>query len=1089
MNPLLIAGIVLVSARVCSAIFHGMTDDERIRATKIAEDSDQYDAEIQRLRSELDAALRPDLQQLLTQTLDKKNRYLYQAAYTQLESQKELYTDIQDTLNRTHETLRDTMLTALRRSSLEQLLNQLYEAKERCYSYQQYLKQYIHLLNRRLGSGKDTEPFSMLIPPQYPYVGKLVKLTADGQGNLLCESSPPEGIPVSYVLTEQELTPENLDSFHANPTLPFLVEKFDSKQQTFVVSLAKGRFTADCLYDPRLGIRAQVVRIEKNGLLLTYGGGLLLFLRSENLLKPYRKPPVRAQLTVYPVQWRYALKNYSHHEYAALVSERAEDAAFGLSCEMFPMVFSAQGWEELYGYLVEHELTELLDEWKIGPLDPERELELSDGYPLKVQFGDAFALKATLRQDGFQKEGVANYYLEYDGLLPRQEAFTGDDVFVAIDTSFVQVAQENRSRFFQQENAEVSQQFLLNLFQELRMQVRLRRSMAGLQYYLLWSRVTQKLIDHLRKGWQLKCAQTSVRQSEKNVTVELAEPEKVKAQIEAFLDRKPQESGRQTQLSFLVESLDGVQHSARFSEDCSALTIYNLMTTSLPMKDGVLTVYEEEFPYPEIQQSIALSCLRVGKMVNPQLQAAILDGANLTAEAEPELPELPLLNESIRSDSAQREAVLCATAEPDMFLIQGPPGTGKTTVIRELIEQTLRANPWARILMVSQANVAVDNALSGLLQRHKEQIVRCGTVEKMEPSLQPCALDRYYREYVDALPEREGDPVLQRWHQLVTPDKGINPDIGELLIRSRQIVGATCVGLARRRIGLERISFDLVVIDEAGKALPGEILIPVLRAKKLVLIGDHRQLPPVIHPALYDPEQIELENREQLTHLLFETSLFERLYRRVPESHKRMLETQYRMPAVVGTLVSSVFYDGRLKNGANTFEKRPLYSKNNLVCYDFSRDPSYRESKSTGSVTNTREATFVRDLLVDIAKNAPGHSVAVITPYKGQKLLLQSVVNELEELKTLQLQIDTVDAFQGSESEIVLYCTTRARVRTKFFSDFRRINVALSRAKNELMILGKLSYFEKYDPSESPLPAVSSYLKQYGKVVEVSRCE
>ena len=178
-----------------------------------------------------------------------------------------------------------------------------------------------------------------------------MKLTADEQGNLLCELPPPEGISVTYVLDEQELTPENLDSFRANPTLPFLVERFDSEQRTFVVSLAKGRFTIDCLYDTRLGARAQVARIEKNGLLLTYGGGLSLFLRSENLLKPYRKPPVRAELTVYPVQWRYALKNYNCSEYAVLVSERAEDAAFGLSCEMFPMVFSAQGWEELYDYL------------------------------------------------------------------------------------------------------------------------------------------------------------------------------------------------------------------------------------------------------------------------------------------------------------------------------------------------------------------------------------------------------------------------------------------------------------------------------------------------------------------------------------------------------------------------------------------------------------------------------------------------------------------------------------------------------------------------------------------------------------------
>ena len=97
MNPLLIAGVVLVSARVCSAIFHGLTDDERMRAAKIAEDSDHYDAEIRRLRLELDATLRPDLQQLLAQALDKKKRYLYQEVQTELETQEDLHTDIQNT--------------------------------------------------------------------------------------------------------------------------------------------------------------------------------------------------------------------------------------------------------------------------------------------------------------------------------------------------------------------------------------------------------------------------------------------------------------------------------------------------------------------------------------------------------------------------------------------------------------------------------------------------------------------------------------------------------------------------------------------------------------------------------------------------------------------------------------------------------------------------------------------------------------------------------------------------------------------------------------------------------------------------------
>ena len=289
------------------------------------------------------------------------------------------------------------------------------------------------------------------------------------------------------------------------------------------------------------------------------------------------------------------------------------------------------------------------------------------------------------------------------------------------------------------------------------------------------------------------------------------------------------------------------------------------------------------------------------------------------------------------------------------------------------------------------------------------------------------------------------------------------------------------------------MKFDLVIVDEAGKALPGEVLIPVLRAKKLVLIGDHKQLPPVIDPALFDPDKIELENRQLLKRELFDVSFFQRLYERTPETNRAMLETQYRMPAVIGTLVSKLFYDGKLKNGAGTETRPALFGTGNLVMYDCSSDKKYHEEKDErgGSIgiVNKREIELVTEILQQISRNLSGHQVAVITPYRRQNQLLHDAwERHKNEWSTLDLAINTIDAFQGDEAEIVIYCSTRSRRPTLYFSDYRRINVALSRAKNKLILIGDLKYFKEYSKvkgalRKSPLPDIADYITEHGRIV------
>jgi hypothetical protein len=355
---------------------------------------------------------------------------------------------------------------------------------------------------------------------------------------------------------------------------------------------------------------------------------------------------------------------------------------------------------------------------------------------------------------------------------------------------------------------------------------------------------------------------------------------------------------------------------------------------------------------------------------------------------------------------------------------------------------------------VSQANIAVDNVLRGFIDRQPETLVRCGQADRIDDDILPISFDNKYQTYVEKISHKQYDDaprsaLLNRWLRIVDPERGYNPDIGELIIKGHRIIGATCVGLAKKRIGLDRMVFDLVVIDEAGKALPAEMLIPYVKAKKVILIGDHKQLPPVINPALLDESKIEIDDRDIYGEELFNVSFFQRMFENAPETNKCMLSTQYRMPASIGSLIGSLFYDDKLKNGDITERKEPVFFKANLNLIDMSEDNAYRENvRNSGSVSNQREAALVCTLILHIRKWAGAENlrIAVITPYKGQKRAIMGALLD-RDIDPAQKNIDvnTVDAFQGDESELVIFCTTRAIKPTLYFSDYRRINVMRER--------------------------------------------
>ena len=129
-------------------------------------------------------------------------------------------------------------------------------------------------------------------------------------------------------------------------------------------------------------------------------------------------------------------------------------------------------------------------------------------------------------------------------------------------------------------------------------------------------------------------------------------------------------------------------------------------------------------------------------------------------------------------------------------------------------------------------------------------------------------------------------------------------------------------------------------------------------------------------------------------------------------------------------------------------------------------------------------------MVMSIREKDPSCKIAVITPYKGQKRLISNTfVKAGIHYQIDNIYVDTVDSFQGSEADVVVFCTTRAVHPTLFFKDTKRLNVALSRARRELIILGRMGYFYKFRKNESCLPALADYIKKYGSVIKADQCE
>lgn len=607
------------------------------------------------------------------------------------------------------------------------------------------------------------------------------------------------------------------------------------------------------------------------------------------------------------------------------------------------------------------------------------------------------------------------------------------------------------------------------------------------------------------------------------------------------------------------------------------------------------------------------------KPVNEKLKEFVFDSSKATevfrnlSEDTEDWNELKR-HELLTLNNSQRRAILSALHATDLALLQGPPGTGKTTVIAEMIWQMIRTNQQQRILLTSETNLAVDNALEKLLNKEHTIVkpIRFGRASKFEEEGKKYSFERIMKwidenTKVDDLYENEiiaddedGEEIqpddlnnnaVQLWMRRIADNsQQTNPKYADVMkdwafemaqpraemkelfkdkyFKYCNVVGSTSSSAGSPNFGadyqrifnetksintkhgeieidkfakkvkniinrhksdfggwyagvnvfdkIKSIEFDTVITDEASKATPPELLLPMCYGKKNIIIGDHRQLPPMLHDKSFKEVLETLDTREakelaeEIDKDFVETSQFERLITHpdVSPTIKSTFHEQYRMHPKINNVIKQFYLDeGGLEPGKPIIENADdtdLYNQfsrhHGFILKDFIKPDIHTiwinvdepEEKSGTSRINTTEVEAV-GLVLKMLKQANGFSdymshwdslkdenkrkeekeVGIISFYGHQVGKLKDIAKYSRNKLDIPVRLNTVDKFQGMERNIIIVSTvrsnkvidngvTRPNRDIGFAKSPQRLNVALSRAKRLLIVVGNKDFFSQY---------------------------
>lgn len=423
-------------------------------------------------------------------------------------------------------------------------------------------------------------------------------------------------------------------------------------------------------------------------------------------------------------------------------------------------------------------------------------------------------------------------------------------------------------------------------------------------------------------------------------------------------------------------------------------------------------------------------------------------------------------------NSSQNNAIKFILDGGSLAILHGPPGTGKTTTLIHAVQALLK-NGHKQLLLVAPSNTAVDLLTERLdalgvsvarmgnpvrISEHIQELTLDAKVDKHSANKEVKALEKQARAYTEMAHKYKrsfGRMEREQRKALFEEARKLRKDIDRIqdfivddILNKVDVITATLVGANHYAIQDRR--YDTVIIDEAGQALEPACWIPILKGDHLILAGDHCQLPPTV------------KSNHNANEGLYNT-LFEKLVKRYPEQIS-LLDVQYRMHAQIMAYPSKEFYEDRL-TAAESVASWTLREDNEPLLFIDTAGAGFEETKVDTAIVNAEEAHFLtahlRDLLSTLDKSYEQEhfpSIGVIAPYRGQALLLKDLISKDDTLAahTAAIQINTIDSFQGQEKDIIYISLTRSNTEQQigFLADVRRMNVAMTRARKKLIVIG-----------------------------------
>ena len=599
-----------------------------------------------------------------------------------------------------------------------------------------------------------------------------------------------------------------------------------------------------------------------------------------------------------------------------------------------------------------------------------------------------------------------------------------------------------------------------------------------------------------------------------------------------------------------------------------------------------------------------------------------------------------ILNGKIDKNQPQKTAIAKALLAPDLAVIQGPPGTGKSTAIAELIWQHTRENPDKRILLTSETNLAVDNAIDRVVNQYHNLIkpIRIGDESRLETEGLQFSYSAMYRwakgedwntkkkkvliddddddeeidvnTDVDSIYEAPEKLILLNWMENVSrrldsdkmpyeaqelwkdllenPTSELKNLFFDNYIKNCNVIGATCSSIGQKNIILSesientgkrnrfvptkfyriyrqifsekegvynpKIYFDMVIQDESSKSTPAELSLPLIYGKKNVIIGDHRQLPPMLSRESFINSfdyLIKRENnddeREKMKELKsyvlknfksLEISHFERLFNQIDANLKGVFNYQFRMHPAINDVIKQFYKDegglecgltkpndlgvddpDYINNGASRYHgitAGPIDPETHVLWID-SSSPEMLDGTSR---VNYGEVAIIKKLLTELNESESFHEyinkwesvedkqIGLISFYGKQLRLLKEMTKEFDSSK-IPVRVSTVDRFQGMERNIIIvsmvrsHCIQNEKNQKPNFERYpedgypkqedlgfaqspNRLNVALSRAKRLLIIVGDSKLFRTRDIYENVYQTIADPNNIYGKILTAS---